>query len=99
MSSDADGVSGLLSLSLDLGFVLIGISIVLAVVRLIRGPGVVDRIVALDLMAGLSIGLTVLLALRYRESAYLNIALCLAFIAFIGTVALARYLERAGNHD
>jgi multisubunit Na+/H+ antiporter MnhF subunit len=50
-------------------------------------------------MAGLSIGFSVLLALHHRDAVYLNLALCLAFIAFIGTVALARYLERARHHD
>jgi multisubunit Na+/H+ antiporter MnhF subunit len=99
MSSDLSDGYALLGFSMDIGFVLIGLAFLLALFRLARGPGVVDRIVALDLMAGLSIGFTVLLALRYRESAYLNIALCLAFIAFIGTVALARYLERAHHHD
>jgi multicomponent Na+:H+ antiporter subunit F len=99
MSSDPAGLSAFMDLSISLALVLIGVAIVLAVVRLIRGPGVVDRIVALDLLLGLSIGFTVLTALRYGESAYLNIALCLAFIAFIGTVALARYLERSRHHD
>ena len=99
MFSDLSDGHALLGFSMDIGFVLIGLAFLLALFGLIRGPGVVDRIVALDLLAGLSIGFTVLLALRYRESAYLNIALCLAFIAFIGTVALARYLERAQNHD
>jgi multicomponent Na+:H+ antiporter subunit F len=88
-----------LGLALQVGLVLLALGVVLSVIRLIRGPHLIDRIVALDLLAGLAIGFSVILALQFRESAYLNIALCLAFIAFMGTVALARYLERTTDDD
>lgn len=79
------------------GNFLLGVAVLLAGIRLIKGPSTVDRIVALDLMAGIAIGFSVLLAIEHNDSAYLNIALCLAVIVFIGTVALTLYLEKASN--
>lgn len=85
--------------AMQAGFALLSLAFVLAGIRLIKGPSMIDRVLALDLMAGLAIGYSVLLALYHRDSVYLNLALCLAFITFIGTVALARYLERVPPHD
>lgn len=81
------------------GNTLLGIGVLFAAARLIKGPGVIDRIVALDLIAGVAVGFSALLALEYDDPAYLNIALCLAVIVFISTVALTLYLEKTSNHD
>jgi multicomponent Na+:H+ antiporter subunit F len=55
-----------------------------------------DRIVALDLMATLSIGFMTLFAVETGKTLFLDAAMVLALIAFLGTVAFARYLEK-GN--
>jgi len=83
----------------EIGFIILAVAMILASIRFIKGPSVLDRIVSLDLIAGLFIGISVILALQYKQSAYLNIALCLAIIAFIATVALALYLGKAKNDD
>lgn len=80
-------VFGLVSMILLIAFLLAGFC-------LIRGPTGVDRVVALDLSGGVCLGLVVLLAVRFQQEAFLDVALTLAVIGFIGTVALARYLER-----
>ena len=77
--------------------ILLGVALLLAGIRLIRGPSTVDRIVAVDLIAGIAMSFSVLLAIRHDNSAYLNVAFCIAVIAFIGTVALSLYLEKAQN--
>jgi multicomponent Na+:H+ antiporter subunit F len=73
-----------------------GVSLVLAFVRLLIGPSLPDRVVALDLMTSLLIGMLVALALYDDESALMDVALILALVGFLGTVAFARYVEIRG---
>jgi multicomponent Na+:H+ antiporter subunit F len=73
---------------------LIGAGIVLAVVRLVRGPSLPDRVVALDLIATLVVGATAAYAVGTGEAVYLDVAIVLALVAFLGTVAFAHYIEQ-----
>lgn len=66
----------------------------LVFVRLVRGPTAPDRVVALDVMAGLTIGMTAVYSVYTREPHLLRVAAGIALISFLGTVAVARYLER-----
>jgi multicomponent Na+:H+ antiporter subunit F len=63
-------------------------------VRLVLGPTLPDRIIALDLTAIQSVGIIATCSISTSESSLLDPALVLALIVFLGTVALARYLER-----
>lgn len=81
-----------LSWPLQTGFALLSLAFVLAFVRLVRGPGLPDRVVALDLVAFLAVGLIALWTRATGTAAYLDAALVLALIAFLATVAFARYL-------
>ncbi|MDR4503795.1 MAG: monovalent cation/H+ antiporter complex subunit F [Candidatus Scalindua sp.] len=74
-------------------FILI-ISLFLAFFRLARGPVLPDRIVALDLIVSLAVGLIAGYTILTKQSVFLNTAVVLTMIAFLGTVAFARYLER-----
>ena len=74
----------------------LGVAFVLAFVRLLRGPGLPDRVVALDVVAHLAVGVIALWTLATGEGAYLDVALVLALVAFLATVAFARYVERDG---
>jgi multicomponent Na+:H+ antiporter subunit F len=64
-----------------------------SLVRLIRGPSLPDRVVALDLLATLTIGITAAYAVATGLTAYLDVAVILALVAFLGTVAFAYYLS------
>ena len=66
----------------------------LALARLVRGPSLPDRVVSLDLLATIIIGITAVYAVATDASGYLDIAVILALIAFLGTVAFAYYLQR-----
>lgn len=66
----------------------------LAFGRLLRGPTAPDRVLALDLMALAAIGLLAAYALETGRAAYLDVAAVLALLSFLGTVALATYIER-----
>jgi multicomponent Na+:H+ antiporter subunit F len=71
------------------------ISIVLALVRLIKGPDAADRIVALDLISMLIVAFLVTESIYAGETSFLDVAIAYALIAFLGTVALARFLMRS----
>ena len=76
---------------------LIVVAMILAVVRLLRGPTLADRVVALDLIGMLSVSLLGVIAILYKGLLALDIAVVLAFVAFLSTVAFAHYLERAAD--
>ena len=65
--------------------------------RVVRGPHLADRLVAMDLLAGVFLSLLILLAIDSGLSVYLNVALTIAVMGFLGTAALAIYLERSSR--
>ena len=71
------------------------ISMVLALVRLIKGPAAADRIVALDLISILIVSFLAASSIFTEEVSFLDVAIGYALVAFLGTVALARFLVRA----
>lgn len=75
----------------------LGLAIVLTVLRLVRGPSFPDRVVALDLLTTLGIGLIAVDAIALRETVLLDVAIVLALTSFLGTVAFARYVERGAG--
>jgi multicomponent Na+:H+ antiporter subunit F len=74
-----------------LGF--LGLALVLAFVRLLRGPDLPDRVVALDLMTTIGVAVCGVYAVTMDKLLYLDVAIVMALITFVGTVALARFLE------
>lgn len=72
---------------------MLSISIVLSFIRLVKGPSLPDRVVALDLIAYQAIALMIVYAITMGQSNFLEAALVLALIAFLGTVAFARFIE------
>ncbi len=77
-------------------FSLVGLGVIFAVIRLLKGPTPADRVVALDTFNIIVIGVIALLAYSFENSLYLDIAIVYAILAFIETIVFARYLE--GNH-
>jgi multicomponent Na+:H+ antiporter subunit F len=73
---------------------MMAIAMMLAVARLIRGPTLPDRVVALDLISILVAGATAIYAVASGQSVFLDVATILALISFLGTVAFARYVEK-----
>ena len=69
-------------------------AILVAVVRVVKGPSLPDRVVAMDLIGILVVGLIVVLAASTWVRAALDAAIVIALIAFVSTVAYATYIER-----
>lgn len=82
------------NLALFLVLPLLSMSVVLAFIRLILGPSLPDRVVALDLMGTLVIGIIAVYAMATRQPVFLDVAIILALLSFLGTVAFASYVER-----
>lgn len=77
-----------------IALVMLGAALLLAVVRLVNGPTLPDRVVAMDLIGVLVVGLIVVLAAWTGVPATLDAAIVIALIGFLGTVAYATYVER-----
>jgi multicomponent Na+:H+ antiporter subunit F len=83
-------------LEIATGFALftLGAALLIAVARLVMGPTLPDRIVAMDLVGVLVVALIVVLAASTQVRATLDAAIVIALIGFVGTVAYATYVER-----
>jgi multicomponent Na+:H+ antiporter subunit F len=73
---------------------LVAAGIVLCFLRLLKGPTAADRAVAVDTAATITTALLVLLAAIFGRRVYLDVALVYAILTFIGSVAIARFLEK-----
>lgn len=78
---------------LDWGLVVLLLSSFLCLYRIGRGPTAPDRAVALDILGTLIVGFCCVYGLIRGRDFYMNIALAWALVSFIGTIALAKYLE------
>lgn len=74
--------------------VTLGVALVVAFIRLVKGPTLPDRVVAMDLFGVLVVGLIVVLAGWSGVRATLDAAIVIALIGFLGTIAYATYVER-----
>jgi len=72
----------------------LGVALLVAFIRLVKGPTLPDRIVAMDLFGVLVVGLIVVLAGRSGVRATLDAAIVIALVGFLGTIAYATYVER-----
>jgi len=73
---------------------IIGVGILFSIVRMLAGPTASDRAVAVDTITTTVAALLVLLSLYFKRNVYLDVSLVYSLLAFVGLVALARYLER-----
>lgn len=92
----------MLALVLDavvLALAMTGIGLALAFARLVRGPSLADRVVALDLIGTLAVGMIAAFDIATEQPVLLDAATVVALVAFLGTVAFARYVERRPPDD
>lgn len=84
----------MLAIVIPVAFAMIGLALLLNLWRILRGPALPDRIVALDAMYINAIALLVLLGIHWDNRLYFTVALLIAMLGFVSTVALAKYLLR-----
>jgi multicomponent Na+:H+ antiporter subunit F len=78
-------------------FVLLGLAMIGAIVRVIIGPTLADRILGLDTITVLAVGIIGLFAVRTSLGLYADIAVAVALVGFLSTAAFARYLLSRGR--
>lgn len=83
-----------LAAAIDISFWMVMVGVLIGFVRLAKGPSLPDRVVALDMMTILIAAFCGLFSVFAEEPAFLDVAIVLALIAFLATVALARFAER-----
>lgn len=89
----------MLEITIKLSFIFLSFGLVLATIRLLRGPTLPDRVVALEVIASITVGFIVLYSISYEVPQLIDVALVLALTSFMTAVGFARYLEQGGQRD
>ncbi len=84
----------MLAVVIPIALTMQGLAFLLTLSRLLRGPSLPDRIIALDTLSVNAIALLVLYGMVIDSTLFFEIALLIAVTGFIGTVALTKYLQR-----
>jgi multicomponent Na+:H+ antiporter subunit F len=71
---------------------ILSVAFLLTVYRIVVGPTLPDRIVALDMLVGIAIGFIAVIAIRTGVDLYVDIAIALCLVGFLATVAFARFI-------
>lgn len=74
-------------------FSLMGLGVIFSVIRMFIGPNLCDRVVSLDTLNMIVIGIIVVLAVVFKSELYLDIAIIYSILAFLETIVFVRYLE------
>ena len=90
-------IAGVPDTIIEVALLALSIALLLTFVRIVRGPSLMDRVVALELIASLVAGMVAVYAIGTDDPALLDVAIVLALVAFLGAVAFARYAERASR--
>lgn len=72
----------------------LSVALGLSLLRLIRGPTLPDRVVALELVATIFVGLVAVHSISSRQPVFLDVAIVLALVGFLGAVAFARFISQ-----
>ncbi len=80
-----------------IGIIVISISMVLALVRFIKGPSLPDRVISLDVFSANLLAVLAIYSILADQKSYLNVALAMSLVAFVGTMTFAYYLVQKKN--
>lgn len=82
---------------INIVYFMLSIALLLAFIRLTRGPSLPDRVVALELIASIVVGYTGVHAIDTGVPSLLDVAIVIALTAFLAAIGFARFLERGGR--
>jgi multicomponent Na+:H+ antiporter subunit F len=91
--------TGILNVSLAVTMAMLAISLLLIAYRVWRGPSLPDRVVGLDMLNVVVVGVVAVDAILNQDATFLPAALVLALLAFVATVAFAEYIHVRARHD
>ena len=79
---------------LNVLILLIALSLVLTLIRFLKGPTLADRVIAFDSMSVIATSLLVVLSFHFHKSLYLDLAFVFGLMGFIGTIVFAKFLDK-----
>lgn len=79
--------------------VVLGVAFIMTVYRVVKGPTLPDRVLALDMLVGIVIGFIAVIAIRTGYTLYIDIAISLGLVGFLATIAFARFILARGVGD
>lgn len=85
--------------AVEVTLALLIISFLLTIVRIVRGPSLPDRILALDMLVTIGIGFIATIAIKTGFAVYLDVAIALGLVGFLATIALARFVIHRWESD
>lgn len=88
--------AAILSSSIYFALAALSLGLLLTVVRILRGPTLPDRVLGLDMLVAIAIGLIAVLAIKSGFNLYIDIAIALSLVGFLATVAFARFILARG---
>ncbi|WP_040496925.1 monovalent cation/H+ antiporter complex subunit F [Fulvivirga imtechensis] len=80
-------------------FVILLLALAITIIWLIKGPTLPDRVISLDLVASLTMGIIISFIFMSNKIVYINTVLIIAPIFFLGTVVIAKYLKTKARND
>jgi multisubunit Na+/H+ antiporter MnhF subunit len=89
----------MMTIALYVAELTLAVSILLGLYRLARGPHVLDRVMAFDLITSCAVGLIVLLSIQWNTPLYLELILIVSLLGFLTTVAFVFYLNKTGKQN
>lgn len=87
----------MIPLVINIVYFLLSLALLLAFIRLTRGPSLPDRVVALELIASIVVGFVGVHAIDTGISSLLDVAIVIALTAFLAAIGFARFLERGAQ--
>ncbi|NYS59517.1 monovalent cation/H+ antiporter complex subunit F [Vreelandella salicampi] len=79
--------------------VIMSLALILVFVRIVRGPSLPDRVVALELFSTTIVGLVAVYTIKTGVASFLDAAIVIALMGFLASIGFARFLERGGPRD
>jgi multicomponent Na+:H+ antiporter subunit F len=93
----SEAVPPLVDYASRLVLILLGSGLILSFLRLVKGPSLPDRVAALDAIAMLALCYIAVASILSGWAVYLDVAMVLALVVFLGTVGFARYVEKRAH--
>ncbi|WP_309120388.1 Na(+)/H(+) antiporter subunit F1 [Paenibacillus sp.] len=84
----------MLDAALTIALAIISLSVLGAIYRVLRGPSMPDRVIALDMIGIQLLSIVAIVSIMLRSESYSDIILLIGIVAFLGTVAFSKYIER-----
>ncbi len=87
-----------LAIAVNIALAVLCLSFLFAVIRVIRGPTLPDRVLALDMLVTAAIGFIAVIGIKTGFELYLDIAIALGLVGFLATIAFARFVLTRGRN-